>query len=275
MPEGPEIRLAADKIAEVLVGQSLKKVSFAFERLKPFEPQLTGCLITRVDTRGKAMLTCFENDWVIYSHNQLYGRWYVFGPNEEADVQRQLRLQLETDKGRALLYSASDIEVLRHDDLHKHPFLARIGPDILSEYPTAGLIYERLSSERFRRRQLAALLLDQRFLAGLGTYLTAEILFRARLHPRSKPMHCSDEQLQNLAQWILEITRRSYRTQGVINEPELVARLQARGKLSKEEYRFSVYQREGESCYCCGTAVQRFNIGGRPMFFCPSCQPFD
>ena len=46
-------------------------------------------------------------------------------------TQRQLRVLLETESHRALLYSATDIEMLDSSELASHPFLLRIGPDIL------------------------------------------------------------------------------------------------------------------------------------------------
>lgn len=272
MPEGPEIRLAADRVANALVDRTATRVGFEFDRLKQFEPILTGCRVIDVNTRGKAMLTCFENEWAIYSHNQLYGRWYVCPPGKLPNTRRQLRLAIHNQDYSALLYSASDIEVLRMQDLEKHPFLARLGPDILGERPSPNEIVSRLQSKAFRNRQLAGLLLDQRFLAGLGNYLRAEILTAAQLHPLTKPANCSKRQLLKLARNIITLTQRSYRSGGIINPPELVKKLKAEGKTEKEDYRFNTYNRAGQACYFCGHEIESSNAGGRKMFFCPSCQ---
>ena len=75
MPEGPEIRRAADRIASVLVGQRVVDVYFGLPGLRKFERKLAGSVVTAVDTRGKAMLTRFDNGLTLYSHNQLYGIW--------------------------------------------------------------------------------------------------------------------------------------------------------------------------------------------------------
>lgn len=273
MPEGPEIRRAADKIASVLVGYKTTRVEFSSDDLKQFEKILIGRSVTGVETRGKAMLTCFDHDWVIYSHNQLYGRWYLDKPGQRPDVNRQLRLTIETANDAALLYSASSINVLKKEALHEHTFLAKLGPDILSEQPTVDEIVERLRSKPFRKRQLAALLLDQGFLAGMGTYLCAEILLYAKLHPKAKAANCSLAELKHLAKGIVTITERSYRTGGIANTPALVKALKSQGKLDKEQHRFSAYRREGEPCYYCDRVIERSDIGGRPMFSCPGCQP--
>lgn len=92
MPEGPEIRRAADKVAAVLVGQKMERVAFGLQRLRPFERRLTGRVVTGVTTRGKALLTCFDNGLTIYSHNQLYGRWYTLRRPRFPKTSRQLRI---------------------------------------------------------------------------------------------------------------------------------------------------------------------------------------
>jgi endonuclease-8 len=272
MPEGPEIRLAADQIAKVIVQQEITRIEFTFDHLRKFEKTLSGLQVTAIETRGKAMLTYFDDHWVIYNHNQLYGRWRITKKGPRPQTNRQLRIAIETQKQAALLYSATDISVLRKSELGSHPFLARIGPDILSQRPDIDTILTRLLSPAFSGRQLAALLLDQRFLAGLGTYLCAEILFVSRLHPKVKASKCSPAMLRELASNILSITQQSYKTQGITNPPKLVKQIKAKGITDKESYRFAVYGRAGEACYQCGQSIERNNLGGRPIFHCPSCQ---
>ena len=272
MPEGPEIRLAADEVARALVGRKVTRIGFAFERLQHFEKRLAGEKVTAVKTCGKAILTCFDTGWVIYSHNQLYGRWYVCAPGQRPGIRRQLRLEIHNRKASALLYSASEIDVLRETELDLHPFLGKIGPDILSDSPDADLIVERMQMPAFRNRQLAGLLLDQSFVAGLGNYLRAEILTVAVLHPLARPADCSEEQLRKLAKNILALTRRSYRTRGIVNPPSLVERLRAHGLTRREQYRFNTYGRAGEACHYCGQRIEYSNAGGRKMYFCPGCQ---
>ena len=144
MPEGPEIRRAADKVAAVIVDREIESITFGLPRLRPFEKRLKGRTVTAVDTRGKAMLTRFDNGLTIYSHNQLYGRWYTVRKPRMPRTNRQLRIEMSTDTHKALLYSASDIDVLRDEELEMHPFLSRVGPDILDRELTAADIVDRL-----------------------------------------------------------------------------------------------------------------------------------
>src|SRR5210317_176961 len=196
MPEGPEIRRAADKVARVLVGHRVENVSFGLPQLKRFEKRLAGQIVTAVDTRGKAMLTRFNNGLTIYSHNQLYGRWYTVRRPRMPRTGRQLRIELRTRTHKALLYSASDIDVLDDDQLLKHPFLSRVGPDILDRALMKAHVVERLCDPAFRNRSLGSLYLDQRFLAGNGNYLRSEILWAAGLDSQRKPAGLAAAELE-------------------------------------------------------------------------------
>ena len=82
MPEGPEIRRAADVLATAVVNKPLTDVWFAFPALKPYQSALRGTRITSIETRGKALLTHFSNGLTLYSHNQLYGVWRVVNAGE-------------------------------------------------------------------------------------------------------------------------------------------------------------------------------------------------
>jgi endonuclease-8 len=271
MPEGPEIRLAADKVARVLVGHDIVEAEFYLGRLSRFEKRLAGSSVTAVETRGKAMLTRFDNGLTLYSHNQLYGKWFTMRRPRLPKTTRQLRVGLHTQTHSALLYSASDIEVLTEQGLKKHPFLCRVGPDILDPELTTDGIVDRLESATFRNRALGGLYLDQAFLAGIGNYLRSEILWAAGIDPKLKPSQLDTVELQAIAKETLAISRRSYRTRGVTTPPKQAKERKALG-MSYGQYRFQVFGREGLDCYACGTTIERHTLGSRNLFVCPGCQ---
>lgn len=272
MPEGPEIKRAADQIAAAIEGRRALQVSFAHGHLKRHESELQGRRITRVAPRGKALLTHFEGGRVIYSHNQLYGRWYVCRPERPPRTGRQLRLAIHTRERWALLYSASEIEVLDADRLDEHPFLARLGPDLLDPRTRPAKIRRRLVDPRFRRRRLGALLLDQGFLAGTGNYLRSEILHFAGLHPDRRPVDCAEAELAELARQALRLGRRAYRLKGVTDDSARVAEGKRQG-LPRRIWRHAVFGLAGRPCPRCGTPIEKHSAGGRRCYLCPRCQP--
>ena len=272
MPEGPEIRRAADRIERAVGAKIAEQVTFAFPHLKRFEGRLRGRLVEAVETRGKAILVHFEGSLSVYAHSQLYGRWYVTRRGKLPQTNRSLRFSIQSDEKSALLYSASEIDVLTPAEVDRHPFLSKLGPDVLSSGIDAADLFARLSEPRFARRALHALLLDQTFIAGLGNYLRSEVLFDASLHPSVRLGDLSDDDRRRLARSILRTTRQAYRTGGVTNSASRVKCLKAQG-MPRSEYRHQVFTRGGRPCWSCGEAILRQDLGGRKIFHCPECQP--
>ena len=269
MPEGPEIRRTADRLAAAVAGQPLRSAWFAFPELAAFAPRLVGRRIRAIEPHGKALLARFDNGWTLYTHNQLYGMWKVCRAGERPQTARSLRVALETADSAILLYSASDIAMLRDTELATHPFLSRLGPDVLDPGLDAAAIEARLQSPAFARRRLGGLLLDQGFLAGMGNYLRTEALFEAGVAPQRRAMDLAPAERAALARALLKVPRRSYRSRGI--EP---ARGMRGDYLSDtpDGFRFQVFDRAGLHCPRCGTPIVRGTDAGRRIYACPHCQ---
>jgi len=271
MPEGPEIRLAADELAAVLNDQRVEKIEFGQAPLKKYEKELVGQTISRVTNHGKALLTHFDNGLSIYSHNQLYGVWKVVSRDQLPNTKRSLRLALHTARHSALLYSASDISVWPTENLVEHPFLKKLGPDVLDAELTWQQLSTRLQSSRFKSRSLAALYLDQSYLAGIGNYLRSEILFVAKVNPWRKPSEIDRRAVDRLAKASINISTQSYRTRGITNNLKREKALKHEG-YRFEERRFLVFNRESLPCYNCDQNIVNTPVGSRRLYWCPSCQ---
>ena len=262
MPEGPEIRRAADQLAKAVIGDRLVHVELNLPTLARRAKALVGQRVLSITPRGKALLTRFDGGLSLYSHNQLYGVWKVAKAGERPETTRSLRVVLETAKKALLLYSATDITLLDDRGVAAHPFLSKLGPDVLDDSTTVAQVEARLADRGFAGRQLGALLLDQGFLGGLGNYLRSEILFDAGLLPMRRPKDLDADERARLAEACLRIPRLSYSTRG------------RRGKAYSADgaFRVAVFDREGYPCIACGTTIERQEVGSRRLYWCPRCQ---
>ena len=271
MPEGPEIRRAADRLAAAVAGSPILRATFAFPDLEHFEAGLVGRRIESITPRGKALLTRFDHGWTMYSHNQLYGVWRIVAAGGQPQAtSRSLRVALETARGAIHLYSASDVSMWRSDDVESHPFLQRLGPDVLDPALDAAAVAARLQLPRFRGRSLGGLLLDQGFLAGMGNYLRSEVLFAAGLPPQRRPKDLDPAATARLAQALLDLPRLSYATRGIAPAERMRDDYLTD---TPDAFRFQVFGREGEPCPACGKPVERMQAASRRLYLCPACQP--
>ncbi len=273
MPEGPEIKRAADALAAAIEGKKTKRIWFAFPHLQRFAKKLAGRRVLDVSSRSKAMLTRFDNGLVIYSHNQLYGRWEILPEGEYPQTSRSLRLAIHTRDSMALLYSASEIEVLESERLDQHPYLSKLGIELLDEDTRAEDVIARFEDQRFHRRNLMGLLQDQSFISGMGNYLCCEALHVSGVHPAKRLCDLDRRQRARLAKNCLRLTRQTCKTAGITNLITRADKLRKAG-VAFEDYRFHVYRREGLPCYKCGTPIEKGKYGGRMGYICPECQSF-
>lgn len=270
MPEGPEIQRAADRLRRAIVDTPLRSVEFGLPGLRVHEAALSASRVRAIETRGKALLTHFDCGLSVYSHNQLYGVWRVAKPGAMPVTTRSLRFAVHGERRSILLYSASDIAVLDAAGVAAHPFLARLGPDVLDPSLTPEQVLQRLQDPRFARRRLTGLLLDQGFFAGIGNYLRSEIAYVARIDPRQRPVDLHERARAGLAAAILSVCRQAYLHRGVTNAPDRAAALKARG-WGYEARRFHVFGRDGLPCHECATQIERHD-DGRRWYRCPCCQ---
>jgi endonuclease VIII len=293
VPEGPEIYRAAQALDQAVARKPIR-LKLIHPALSRMARTLRGATISRVYARSKAMLTEFDNGHVLYSHNQLYGEW-VLHDADDALLPRQARLIVEAADTCAVLYSATEFAWLKAGNEDKHPYLAKLGPEVLSDEVSAQAIARRL--REFPRRVIADALLDQHVIAGLGNYLRADILHVARVNPLDKIAALSDASVLRIARACKTLTRRSVNQEGVVRpmaayraarrseqrpsqknkqNPKQKTPLkpfnEATHQAAHEAARFYVFDREGKACWTCGAAIRRVNSGGRGLFFCAHCQ---
>lgn len=229
---------------------------------------MCGVKIARVYARSKAMLTEFANGTVLYSHNQLYGEWVLHKLGEPL-LTRQVRLIICTAAHRVVLYSATDFAWLKVGAEDRHPYIAKLGPEVLDDAVTARKIAARL--RQFPRRIVADALLDQHVIAGLGNYLRADILFVARVNPLQKIADLSASELMRIANACKTLTRRSVQGRGVV-QPRAQYQAARKAGTTFEAARFYTFDREGAPCRHCAAPIQRITQGGRGLFYCARCQ---
>ena len=110
--------------------------------------------------------------------------------------------------------------------------------------------------------------MDQRLVVGVGNIYASESLFRARLSPTRTAGHLKPREAERLAAAVREVLEEAIAAGG----SSLRDYVQADGELGNFQRNFRVYDRAGEPCPACGTAVERIVQGARATYFCPRCQ---
>ncbi len=145
--------------------------------------------------------------------------------------------------------------------------LGGLGPEPLSESFTPQLFRSLLSK---RRGMLKPLLLNQRFIAGLGNIYVDESLFRAGLHPQRTADTLQEDDAVRLYSAIRSVLQQAVDHHGTTFDGVFV---RPQGQEGRQQEGLQVYGQAGLPCPKCGTPVERIVVVGRGTHVCPHCQP--
>jgi formamidopyrimidine-DNA glycosylase len=184
MPEGDSVWRAARRLDRGMAGHRLLRSDFRVPQHA--EADLAGQEMGPTDTHGKHMLTRFDGDLTLHTHFRMDGSWTVLGPGKRLprNLQPDIRVVLHGEHGRTaygLLIPV--VELIRTSDEAR--VVGHLGPDPLREDWDAGEAVRRLGTGPLR--PIAAALLDQRLIAGLGNLWVNEICFLRGMSPWTPP----------------------------------------------------------------------------------------
>jgi formamidopyrimidine-DNA glycosylase len=145
--------------------------------------------------------------------------------------------------------------------------LAHLGPDPLSARWSAAVLGRGLAG---RTGRLKLLLMDQRFVAGIGNIYSDEALFAAGLRFDRPAGSLSGDEVGRLHTAVRKTLREAVAHRGSsLRDAQYVDLFGAPGGYQN---RHRVYGREGEPCRRCGGPIRRISLGGRSTFLCETCQ---
>lgn len=260
MPEGDTIYRAAVRLKPILEGKLIQRA----EAQKPRIPasSLVGREIKTVEARGKHLLFHFDDGRVLHSHMGMTGSWHIYKVGEAwFKPARLAAVMLECPQHVVVCFTPKTLELLSAEALRRHPYLQRLGPDLLGSPPDDSEVLRRFRVHN--RSTIGEAIMNQTIVSGVGNVYKSEVLFLLHVHPLTAVNQLSDEQ-------ILAITTRS-RELMQMN----VAGYPRTTRLSLDGRRQWAYGRSGQPCFVCGTRIEMIRQGdaGRSTYFCPHCQP--
>ena len=260
MPEGDTVWRLCRHLHEVLAGRELTRGEFRVPALAT--TNLTGVRVREVRSRGKHQLFRFDNEMTLHTHLRMDGTWRIFGAGRRwsGGPDYEIRSVLATAEHDAVGYRLPVVELIA--TANESEVVGYLGPDLLGPDWDADEAVRRISTEP--DRTIGEALLDQRNLAGIGTFYRAEVLFLQGLHPRTPVA-----QVKNL-------TRLVQRSHQLLSANRWRADQATTGDVRRGR-RTYVFEREREPCRRCGTPIQAETFGPlgqeRRSFWCPRCQP--
>lgn len=263
MPEGNEIHRYANLQSQIFAGGKVA-VAAPNGRFESGASLLNKRKLKSIEAFGKHLFYDFGKDRQLHIHLGLYGK-FRDGEMPYPEPKGVLRLRISTPTHWLELRGPTACDVLSNDDRSK--LLNRIGPDPLRHDADIEKVVIRISRSR---APIAALLMDQSVIGGLGNIYRAELLYRAHLNPFRPGNTLKRDEIQAIWKDAIVLMK-----EGIVDRRIVTTRPKDRphpkGKARRFETHY-VYRRKGLQCFVCQSEIQMREFIGRKLYWCATCQ---
>lgn len=272
MPELPEVETVRRTLAPAVGGRissvwtSGMGLHMARRPPRAALGKLVGARIMAIRRHGKYLLLDTDRGRAILVHLGMTGRLRIHGKADPRAAHTHVVLGLGRRELRfvdARRFGQIDVVALGKE--REHPGLAALGPDALDE---AIDVTALLALARGKRTTLKSFVLDQGVIAGVGNIYASEALWRAKLRPTTRTHKLTAAAAAGLAAAIREVLERALDHGGTT----LSDFVDADGAAGENADYLWVYDRAGQPCMRCRTAIKRSVLQGRATYYCPRCQ---
>ncbi|MFB9909333.1 Fpg/Nei family DNA glycosylase [Allokutzneria oryzae] len=267
MPEGHTLHRLARLHHERYAGHEVA-VESPQGRFAAGAAMVDGRVFESAEAIGKHLLHNYGPDRTVHIHLGLYGK-FAEHPRPLTPPQGLVRMRLVGPTHWTDLRGPTACDVLTEEEVDA--LRDRLGPDPLRSDADPDKAWQRISNSR---TSIAALLMDQRIIAGVGNAYRAEVLFRHNIPPLTPGKDLDEAMWKTIWDDTRELMEHGVRTGRIDtvrpeHEPEAMGREPRKDRHGGEVY---VYRRALQPCLVCGTPVATAKLAARNLYWCPACQ---
>jgi formamidopyrimidine-DNA glycosylase len=257
------------KTAEVKSSRNAMRVIRRHGKRKDFTARLDGHKLTKVERRGKYILLHLDSGDVVVTHFGMSGQFQR--GNGRMALEPHTHVVITFQQGGDLRFvdprTFGEMFVTDADELGKAKELQHIAIDPLDQVFTWPTFQYLLAQRAAKMKQL---LMDQKFISGLGNIYSDEVLFAAGLRYDRMSDTLSSQEVRRLYRAIQETLQDAIKLRGTTLDDE--AYVDLFGKPGEFQGELKVYGRDGLPCRRCRTPIQTVKVSQRSSYFCPQCQ---
>jgi len=276
MPELPEVETVLRAIQKSeIIGSPISRIeinkSYHIKEItqQEFINKLLGETIHKIERKGKQLIFILDK-WALLSHLRMSGKYFFDEiPSRFLAENRAIGVIFHFINGRKLIFCDTrgfGVFYLQSLDNYKNlsPY-KDIGPDLINDEIDVDKLFIHCQKIRI---PIKMLLLDQKFVAGIGNIYTSEILFVAKIHPLIIVKDLDKEQIKKIIEISQSILKRAVELKGT----SIVDFLTPDGEKGTYQNELKVYFRDKKPCYDCQTTITKVSVNGRGTFYCTNCQ---
>ena len=287
MPELPEVEVVKKSLENKLQNLTIKRVLINNNKLryKINDRQfykIKGYKIISVKRRSKYLLINLNKNITILAHLGMTGKFFIINKNNKKqktsfyysikkNESKHDHLTLYFGKGLKLVYNDvrkfGFLKLLKSKNILRSDHLKFLGPEPLTKKFNFNYVVKFFLRNK---NKIKNLLMDQKFVSGLGNIYCNEILFLCRLNPHKIAKTMNKKEIIN----IIKFTKKILKISIVRGGSSIKNFANTEGKSGNFQQKFNVYDREKSKCNRkkCSGIIQKIYISNRSSFFCSECQ---
>jgi formamidopyrimidine-DNA glycosylase len=288
MPELPEVEVVKRSLTRKVQNLIIQKVNIKDSKLryhidKNKFRKITGLRIKKIERKSKFLLFFLNKNFIMMVHLGMTGKFFfVDRKNTKLKTsfyynidykkeQKYDRVEFILNKNQKLIYN--DVRKfgfikLLSDKKYKNNFhLKHLGPEPLKN--TFNYTYFK-NYIKGRSRMIKDILMDQKFVSGLGNIYANEILFLSKIKPSRKVKNLKEFELKKIINFTKEVLKNAIELGG----SSIKDFSSSNGKKGSFQQHFNVYGKKGATCSntTCKSIIVKSSISNRSTFFCDNCQ---
>ena len=214
MPELPEVEVVKKSLKKEINNLTIKKVkindgNLRYKVKKRDINKIVGSKILTIKRRSKYLLIYFNNDYVMIVHLGMTGKFFIESKEKIKKTSFYYEIKENNQKHNRLIFKLKRDLNLIYNDVRKFGFIKIIslskikddkhlkilGPEPLDKNYNLRYFKNYLIG---RKRTIKDLLMDQKFVSGLGNIYVNEILFFCKISPIKKINKLKIKDIKNI-----------------------------------------------------------------------------
>jgi formamidopyrimidine-DNA glycosylase len=257
MPELPEVETFKNYFDSTSLNQKIKSVVVRDNRVlniqeNSFKKRLISNIFYSTLRHGKHLFVKLNSGFVMF-HFGMSGDLKYFNDKDEEPTHS--RILFEFTNGNFLSYISMRMfgRVTIIDNVEDFVKEKKLGIDAFK------MNFSEFQRALHKRTTIAkSALMNQSIIAGIGNIYSDEILFHAKIHPKTRINEIPESKLRDIFESIKKVLKVGTEKKGI---------------LSTYPDEFIIpHRKQDELCPQCDGNLERFMVSQRHGFFCPNCQ---
>jgi len=286
MPELPEVEIVKQSLKKKIKDKQIIKVvvrnrNLRFKLQNDFEKNLTNIIVNKISRISKYLILTLDNHKYCIIHLGMTGTIHLINKSQKTKMTNlsfyQSKILPKKHNHIEIIFSKFKIiyndprrfgffKILNNEYEFKSYF-HKLGPEALNDDFNNKYLKKNLKN---KKKNIKNLLLDQKFVSGIGNIYANEILFYSKINPKKNALKINYKEINELVKFSKKVLNLAIKFGG----SSIKDFKNTKGSIGEFQKKFKVYEKDNEKCprkKCNGKIIKIF-ISNRSTFFCNSCQ---